>query len=79
MTGCALAPPRQASGVSRIAVAVVTAWLLGALPSAALPIFPATATQVPEPSTMALIALAVVAVLARQIRKLRRTRPARLN
>ena len=41
--------------------------------------FPATATQVPEPTTMALIALAAVAVLVRQIAKLRRTRSARFH
>jgi hypothetical protein len=40
---------------------------------------PATATVVPEPSTMALIAIVVLAVVARQVVKLRRVRAGRLN
>jgi hypothetical protein len=40
---------------------------------------PATATQVPEPSVVILVALVAVVVVARQIRKLRRTGAARLH
>ena len=76
MTGCALAPPRRASGASRIAAAVVAATLIGTLPSAASPI---DGTQVPEPTTTALVVLAAVAIVVRQIKKLRRARPVNLH
>jgi hypothetical protein len=41
--------------------------------------FPASATRVPEPAVIILVALGAVALVARQIRRLRRTPSARLN